>query len=115
VKDKHLKPEAQAEAQTETVPKTRRAGGPRRDASEAVHFHLAQGTVDGWALNVSKGGLRAIIEETLEQNTECEVTIGDSEQRRPCRIVWVRNEKGGAVLGVSFTDEETEPVAESVR
>ncbi|MCC6521703.1 MAG: PilZ domain-containing protein [Polyangiaceae bacterium] len=83
----------------------RRVGGARHNISERVAFHRAGRTVvEGWALNLSRGGLRAIVEEALAVGDDVEVTIGETELRRPARVVWVRDKQGdGAVVGVTFT------------
>lgn len=89
---------------------TRRTGSPRRNASdEPVQLYLPGGVISGWLLNLSDSGLRAIVEDSIEAGVQLELTIGDSEQRRPARVVWVREEKGGSVLGVSFLDQGHDP------
>jgi hypothetical protein len=104
---KHLNPAADA---APGVHPTRRQGGARRELSERVVFRAeARGgeparEVDGWALNASRSGLRAILEEALPLGAEFEVAIGEPPAR-PGRVVWLQEEKDGAIVGVSFLDE----------
>jgi hypothetical protein len=77
--------------------------------------------LEGWALNVSRGGLRVILEESVELGAEFEITmsIGDGPgQPSPgaeasgagskaaptlvARVVWVQEEPDGVVAGLEF-------------
>lgn len=87
------------------MPPTRRLGGSRRETSDRVRFKVGEREVDGWALNQSRGGLRAIIDEPIDLGTELEVFIGDAPGR-PSRIVWIQEEPDGAIVGVEFLDVE---------
>ena len=83
-----------------------RRGGPRHDLSERVNL-LGPNfkTRDGWALNVSRGGLRVILEEPVELGEEYQVTVGADESRqlnRRARVVWVQEERDGFVVGLEF-------------
>lgn len=98
---KHLNPTA---GPSPGVHPTRRQGGARRELSERVLFRLGSREVDGWALNASRSGLRAILEETVPLGAELEVEVGEAPAR-PGRIVWVQEEHDGAIVGVSFLDE----------
>lgn len=83
----------------------RRAGGARREASDRVRFLNEGREVDGWALNVSRGGIRVVVEEPLELGGEYEVSVGEEEHvKRPCRVVWVQDEADGQIVGVQFLD-----------
>lgn len=82
---------------------TRRQGGARREASDRLKFVLAGREIDGWALNISRGGLRAIVDEPIELGAEVGVVIADGEPR-PSRIVWIQEEPDGAIVGVEFLD-----------
>ena len=68
-------------------------------------MELRQGehVVPGWALNRSRGGLRAIVEEPVELGADFDVVIGDEPARRG-RVVWLQDEPDGAVVGLSFLD-----------
>jgi len=85
--------------------RARRSSGARHPVSDPVSFFRGERQIDGWALNVSGGGLRAIVDEVVSVDERFEVRIGDAEAR-PARIVWVREERGGAILGVAFTDTD---------
>jgi hypothetical protein len=62
--------------------------------------------LEGWALNVSRGGLRVILEERVELGAEFEITISESGAEpasAQCgRIVWVQEEPDGVVAGIEF-------------
>jgi hypothetical protein len=64
--------------------------------------------VSGWALNVSRGGMRVVIDETVEVASEVFVRMGE-EARRRARVVWVRDEAGGQILGLEFLHAPSEP------
>jgi hypothetical protein len=62
-------------------------------------------TREGWALNVSRGGVRVILEDKVELGSEFEVTISTgSDPATPVtgRIVWVQEEPDGVVVGIEF-------------
>jgi hypothetical protein len=61
-------------------------------------------SVDGWALNRSRGGIRAIVDEVIELGTALQLFIAEAEEARPARIVWIQEEPDGAIVGVEFTD-----------
>ena len=83
-----------------------RRGGARPEVSERVNL-LGPNfkTRDGWALNVSRGGVRVILEEMVELGEEYQVTVGADESRqlnRRARVVWVQEEHDGFVVGLEF-------------
>jgi hypothetical protein len=82
-----------------------RRGGARREVTERVQLTDEGGAVlDGWALNVSRGGLRAILEEKVVLGQKFDVRIGSEEVLvRPARIVWVQEEPDGVIVGLEFT------------
>jgi hypothetical protein len=82
-----------------------RRGGARREVSERVTFRTEDGrTFEGWALNVSRGGLRAILEDKVRLGQKFELTLGTEEViQRTGRIVWVQEEPDGAIVGIEFT------------
>ena len=98
---KHLNP---ATAAAPGLHPTRRQGGARRELSERVVFRGEGREVDGWALNASRSGLRAIVEEVIPLGAEFDVEVGEAPAR-PGRVVWLQEEKDGAIVGVSFLDE----------
>jgi hypothetical protein len=59
----------------------------------------------GWTLNVSRGGLRAIVEEPLAEDCDYEVVVGEDAARR-ARIAWSRAEADGQIVGLRFLDIE---------
>lgn len=99
-----------------TGPHAMRRGGARRQVTERVT--LADGDVkhDGWALNASDGGLRAILDERedkvrLELGKQYDVTLGDPDSgapgatKRRGRIVWLQEEPDGFVVGIEYKFE----------
>jgi hypothetical protein len=82
--------------------------------SDRVKLRVAGSEIDGWALNISAGGLRAIIdtdgvnlEELFTLGRQIVVQVGDAAER-PARIVWVQAEPDGAVIGVAFLDQTSD-------
>ena len=82
-----------------------RRGGARREVTERVTMTTDEGkTLEGWALNVSRGGLRVILEEKVELGQKFDVTIGaDDVVHRGSRVVWVQEEPDGVIVGLEFT------------
>jgi hypothetical protein len=63
--------------------------------------------IEGWALNVSRGGVRVILEEKVELGGEFEVELGEGSgpsTSQPGRIVWVQEEPDGVIAGIAFND-----------
>ena len=83
-----------------------RRGGARHDVTARVSLKAKDGTVlDGWALNISRGGIRVILEEKVDLGTEFEVTMTtgeDSGSPVTGRVVWVQEEPDGVVAGIEF-------------
>jgi hypothetical protein len=82
-----------------------RRGGARREVTERVTLRTEEGAVlEGWALNVSRGGLRAILEDKVALGQKFEVSLGTEDViQRPGRIVWVQEEPDGVIVGLEFT------------
>lgn len=60
--------------------------------------------LEGWALNVSRGGVRAILEDKVLLGQKFEVGLGTDEViHRVGRIVWVQEEPDGVIVGIEFT------------
>jgi hypothetical protein len=57
----------------------------------------------GWTLNVSRGGIRAVVEDLLDPSIEYEVAVGDAPARK-ARIAWSRAEADGQIVGLRFLD-----------
>jgi hypothetical protein len=87
-----------------------RRGGARHEVSARVTLKSKTGDViEGWALNVSRGGVRVIVEERVELGGEFEVTLGggaEGADGQPMvgRIVWVQEEPDGVIAGIEFRD-----------
>ena len=83
-----------------------RRGGARHDLSARVTLKDKAGAVlEGWALNVSRGGIRVILEDKVELGSEYEVTVStgaDPASPVQGRIVWVQEEPDGVVAGIEF-------------
>ncbi len=64
---------------------------------------------DGWALNISRGGVRAILEESVDLGEEFEITVGEEgtpgSLTRRARVVWVQDEPDGVIAGFEFLFE----------
>lgn len=82
-----------------------RRGGARREVTERVGLKTDDGKIlEGWALNVSRGGLRVILEEKVTLGQTFEITIGSDEVlTKPGRVVWVQEEPDGVIVGLEFT------------
>jgi PilZ domain len=84
---------------------TRRVGGARHNVSLRVAFFRGEREIQAWALNLSRGGLRAIVEdEHLDAGTLIDVRLGDDPMSRPMRIVWTSPEPDGTIVGAEFLD-----------
>jgi hypothetical protein len=83
-----------------------RRGAARHDVSSRVTLKAKSGALlEGWALNVSRGGVRVILEESVELGSEFEVTLSTGEDRATPligRVVWVQEEPDGVVAGIEF-------------
>lgn len=87
------------------APHAMRRGGARREVTERVKLETDEGaTLEGWALNVSRGGLRAILEDKVNLGQKFGVTLGtEVALRRAARVVWVQEEPDGVIVGLEFT------------
>lgn len=98
---------------TAGLPPTRRqTGGSRREASDRIRVAIDDREIDGWALNVSRGGVRVILDEALDPGTRVRVAIGEQPFREG-RVVWVQAEPDGAIVGFEFLDPDGKPVHQS--
>jgi hypothetical protein len=86
----------------------RLAGGARREASERVVIRGPGFETNVWTLNVSRGGLRIVVEEPLRLNTDYQVVMGDAEadSARSCTVVWVKDAADGQIVGLKYLDTE---------
>jgi hypothetical protein len=78
----------------------------RHGVSMRVRLKSRDGDVfEGWALNVSRGGVRVVMEAKLELGTEYEVTLSTgADPGASClgRVVWVQEEPDGVVCGIEL-------------
>lgn len=75
---------------------------PRSPTASAAPLSL-----EGWALNVSHGGVRVILEDKVELGAQFDVTIVQAASQnedppRFGRIVWLQEEPDGVVAGIEF-------------
>jgi len=64
-----------------------------------------EGEVEAWTLNVSRGGIRVIVDQAVTVGADYSVRVGDGNTR-PARVVWVRDEADGQIAGMQFLDVE---------
>jgi hypothetical protein len=83
-----------------------RRGGARRELTDRVHLAFGGSNVEGWTLNVSRGGIRLILEDAVELGVDVEIQFDalPDAPRRKGRVVWVQEELDGVVVGVKFLD-----------
>lgn len=80
-------------------------GGARHEATDRVTLRAADFETHGWTLNVSRGGMRAIVEEPVKSGLEYELLVGDVETSgRRVAVVWVQDEADGQIVGLRFLD-----------
>ena len=92
------------------VSQRRNTGGPRHEASERVTLRGADRELSGWTLNVSRGGIRIVLEEPVQVGESFDILLGDAApQTRAGRVVWVRNAEDGQIVGVQFVDGSEPP------
>lgn len=87
-----------------------RRGGARHELTDRVRLVGKNMKLrDGWALNISRGGVRAILEERVDLGEEFEITIGEEgtpgSLTRRGRVVWVQDEPDGVIAGFEFLFE----------
>jgi hypothetical protein len=84
----------------------RATGGARREASERIIIRGAGFETTGWTLNVSRGGVRVIVEDEVELGREYDFYMGDEQGslKRRGRVVWLQDEADGQVAGVQYLD-----------
>ncbi|HYQ15258.1 MAG TPA: PilZ domain-containing protein [Polyangiaceae bacterium] len=86
----------------------RAGGGARREATERVTLRGPNFETHGWTLNMSRGGVRAIVEEAVTAGGEYVLLVGDDESSaRKVSVVWVQDEADGQIVGLRFLDVAT--------
>ncbi len=91
------------------VSQRRSTGGPRHEASERVVLHGGGIELSGWTLNVSRGGVRVVLEDPVRVGDQFDVLLGDAKDPRPGRVVWIREEADGQIVGLQYTDASEPP------
>ncbi len=101
-------PETPEPSGTEVRAPRRHGGGARREASERVVVRSTGFETHGWTLNVSRGGIRAVVEDPLLQGIEYQLFVGDEETAIPRRttVVWLQDEADGQIVGLKYLDVE---------
>jgi hypothetical protein len=86
----------------------RRTGGARVNSSQRVKLVRDGVELDGWVLNVSRGGTRIILEDTVAVGDVFMVYLGEDGEpdavRRQGRVVWVNTQPDGIIAGLEYTD-----------
>jgi len=97
-----------------------RRGGARHEVSARVSLRplsvsAPSKVLEGWALNISRGGVRVILEEKIEPGTHYEVSLigrppgTDPPSPQVGRVVWIQEEPDGVVAGIEFRSEDGKP------
>jgi hypothetical protein len=95
------------------VSQRRNTGGARHEATERIVLRREGAEVEGWTLNLSRGGVRVVVDGAVVAGADYQVGIGEMAPR-PARIVWVRDEADGQIAGLQFLDVEDGAVPGSV-
>ncbi len=86
------------------VPQRRAAGGPRHASSSRIRLSDGALEIEGWTLNVSRGGSRIIVEDPVERDANYLMVTDEETAPRSVRVVWVREESGGQIVGLQYLD-----------
>ncbi len=88
----------------------RGSGGARREISSRLSLRSGEAEYDGWALNISRGGIRVVIEGRVHLGQVFAVEGYDPDNLdappRRARVVWSQDEPDGSVVGMEFLDTE---------
>lgn len=71
----------------------------------ALHGPKGATEIEAWTLNVSRGGLRVVVEDAVHVGGKYMVTVGEAAAR-PAQVVWLREEADGQIAGLKFEDVE---------
>jgi hypothetical protein len=77
--------------------------------SYRVAFFRGDAELTAWALNLSRGGLRAVVEDRVQLGEEVEVRIDEIHVTRRGRVVWTQDEPDGTIVGICFFERIEEP------
>jgi hypothetical protein len=90
----------------------RNLGGARHEATARITLRAGDFVASGWTLNLSRGGVRVVLEDPVELGAEYVITIGpegdDRTQTHRARVVWLQDEADGQIAGIQFLDQEGE-------
>lgn len=88
----------------------RAAGGARREISARLILHTGNAQYDGWALNISRGGIRVVIEGRVHLGQVLTIEGYDPDREdappRRARVIWSQDEPDGSVVGMEFLDPD---------
>jgi hypothetical protein len=87
----------------------RSTGGARKELTERVTIRSPGFETQGWTLNVSRGGFRAIVEEPLSAEIEYEIIFGESQPPRRATVVWSQEQNDGQIVGMKYLDDGGAP------
>jgi hypothetical protein len=82
----------------------RRLSGARKEATERLTLRAHGFETSGWTLNISRGGLRAIVEDRLAADVEYEVVMGETGAPRRAMLVWSQDQSDGQIVGLKYLD-----------
>jgi hypothetical protein len=71
----------------------------------ALHEPDGEPEIEAWTLNVSRGGLRVVVEDEVHAGGKYMVAVGEASPR-PAIVVWTREEADGQIAGLKFEDVE---------
>lgn len=82
----------------------------RREMSERVRLFGADGVRKGWTLDVSRTGVRVILDSSVTLGESVEVTIGRRRYSRVVKqglVVWFEEDRECVVAGIAFIHDRT--------
>lgn len=92
----------------------RRNGGGRVSFDRRAVIVRGEQSFDAWSMNVSRGGLRVIMEDEVASGEEVDVIVGEPGEpdhfRKASRVAWVQPEQGGYIVGLEFKDPQSASV-----
>jgi hypothetical protein len=102
--DRAVKSRPTSESSVPAWTPRRSVGGARREATERVTLKAEGFETSGWTLNISRGGVRAILEERLTPGVEYEIVVGDTTTCRKAELVWSQDQSDGQIVGLKYLD-----------